>query len=427
MFFDMQRKSQYNRKCALVAIDPHGDFAQRLLYFAHNTDRDRLVYISSSINREAETTQTYTAIVNPFQHDGTEHMKYLLAQELTDALAELLADTAHSMTVQMTALLRPAIYVTLCSAHPSMETLARFFLDKDGMNSDLIELGKKSAIPQYRTFFEHDFHANEYVLTKRSIRTKLLYFLADPMLANMLNGKCTVNISDCLEQGKVVIFNLPKGSGKFTSSVFSRLMIAYIHALILRRDAIEPKYRKQCYLFLDEFQTMLTNSLTASLAETRKYALSLILATQSVKQIDKPEMRKVVMLNTNLKAVSMTDYEDKVIFSREFGISADEIGKLEPLQFYIKKNDGKHTAFKFTVPILKERYFLSKQERKELLHYLVYQSGIYVKVPLTLPPSPPSKPNEPLKPKDKKPKSEPKKKIDDNPFDEDFLKPAFTT
>jgi hypothetical protein len=422
MFYDVQRKSQKNSKYALVAIDPHGDFAKRLLGFSHNIQKERLVYISSSINREAQTAETYTAVINPFENDGSEEMRYLLAQELTDAITELLSDTAHTLTVQMTALLRPCIATVLRSKYPSMETLARFFLDKDGMNYDLIELGKQSPIQQYRTFFEHDFHSHEYAITKRSIRTKLIYFLADPMLSNMLNGKSTVNIEQCLNKGKVIIFNLPKGAGKFTSSVFSRLMIAYIHALMLRRDAIEPKYRKQCFMFLDEFQTMLTSSLAGSLAETRKYGLSLILATQSVKQIEKAEVRKTIMLNTNLKAVSMTDYEDRLVFSKEFGIGTDALNIIEPLQFYIKKNDGKHIAFKFKVPILAQRYFLPKQERTALLEYLVYQSGMYIKV---LPPAPPATPYTKKEAIDKV-KPAKKKPTKDNPFDEDFIKPAFS-
>lgn len=417
----MQRNSQQNQKYALVAIDPHGDTARQLVRFSHNLKKERLVYISSTINREANTTEPYTAIINPFEHDGSEHMKYLLAQELTDAITELLADTAHAMTVQMTALIRPAIATVLNSPNPSMETLARFFLDKDGMNEDLIALGKQSPILQHRQFFEHDFHSAEYVLTKRSIRTKLLYFLADPMLGNMLNGKSTVNINNCLEQGKVIIFNLPKGAGKFTSNVFSRLMIAYNHALMLRRDAIDPKKRKPCFMFVDEFQTVLGNSLASGLAESRKYGLSLILATQSVKALTNNEIKKTVMLNTSLKVVGMTDHEDRVIFSRELGVSTDELAKLETLQFYIKKNDGKHTAFRFSVPILHERYFQTDVQLKELMQYLVYQSGIYVKVQKTPPPAPP------LSTSVKSKQTQRKKQSDkDNPFDEDFLKPAFS-
>lgn len=420
MFYDLQRKSQQKRNYALVAIDPHGDFAKRLLYFSHNIDRERLVYISSTINREAGTAERYTAIINPFEHDGSEDMQYLLTQELTDALAELLSDAVHSLTVQMTALLVPCIATVLRSKTPSLETLARFFLDKDGQNSDLIELGKQSPIQQHRTFFAHDFNSPQYVLTKSSLRTKLLYFLGDPMLANMLNGKSTVNIEKCLNEGKILIFNLPKGSGKFTSSVFSRLMIAYIHALMLRRDAIDPKYRKPCFMFLDEFQTMLTSSLASSLAETRKYGLSLILATQSVKAIEKNEIKKTVMLNSNLKAVGMTDYDDRVTFGKEFGLSSETFSKLEPLQFFIKKS-GNHVPFKCTVPILPKRLFLSKEERKDLLHYLVYESGIYGKVP-ELPPPPPTH----TLPESKKTTTKSKiKKTKTDPFDDNFLKPAF--
>jgi hypothetical protein len=417
MFYDMQTKSAKGQ-FSLIAIDPHGDFAQRICTF-HNTDCKRLVYISSAINREAKTDSTYTAIINPFEtRDLSLDNLNILGQELTEAISELLADTSHALTVQMTAILRPCITTVLMSKTPSLETLARFFLDTQ--NADLVELGRQSPIPIHKSFFEHDFYAKEYVLTKRAIRTKLLYFLADPMLFNMLCGKSTIDLEQCINEGKVIIFNLPKGAGKFTSAVFSRLMIALIHTVMLRRESIDMKKRKPCYLFLDEFQTVIsgTGSLADSLAETRKYGLSLILATQSLKQIESATLRKTVMVNTGTKMVGLTDHEDKSTFAKEFGAELATFTKLEPLQFVIKRNTGKHTAFTFRVPILANRYFKTNTEKKELLNYLVYQSGIYQKI---VPPPPPPYTQTEQKTNNEKASSKKKK---ENPSDENFT-PAF--
>lgn len=423
MFYDLQRKSQKRKQYAMVIIDPHSDFAKRLLTFSHNIDRERLVYISSAINNEAGTKETYTAVINPFEiSDTSDEMQNILAQELTEAISELLAETSHSLTVQMTAILRPCIATVLRCKEPSLETLARFFLDENGQNEDLIELGKTSLIPIHKQFFEHDFHSKEYVLTKRSIRTKLLYFLGEPMLANMLRGRSTVNIKECIDNGKIIIFNLPVGAGKFTSSVFSRLMIAYIQAIMLRREGMDRKKRKKCFLFIDEFQTMLTGSLADGLAQSRKYGLSMILATQSLKAIEGTTLRKNIMVNTGLKIVGLTDHEDKVTFAKEFDVPNETFTKIEPLQFVIKKNDGRQKAFTFRVPILSRRYFLTAKEKKDLLEYLVYKSGIYVKV---LPPAPPTTPVFTPAPKTKQKQRSTKSNTDkDNPFD-DNLKPAF--
>jgi type IV secretory pathway VirB4 component len=417
MFYDLVRTSQKKRQHSVVLIEPHGDFSSKIA-FARIIDRDRLVYISSTINREAKT-EGYTCVVNPFENDGSEDMRYLLTTELTSAIAELLSDTSTPLTVQMTMLLRNCISVTLRSKEPSLETLCRFFLDKDGHNADLLELGKQSTNPLERTFFTHDIYSQQYALTKNSIRTKLLYFLSDSLLFGMLCGKSTVNIEQCLQQGKVIIFQIPKGASKFVSSVFGRLMIAYLNTLMLRREAIEPAHRLAVYLFIDEFQTLLTSSLASSLQEVRKYRLAIILATQSLKQIDSTTLKKTIMVNTGIKAISLSDHEDRVAFSHEMGVTVDDLSKLQPLQFMVKKNDGKSQAFRFKVSIPSNHLFLQGKEKQELLDYLIHQSGTYVKLPPP-PPAPPPIPEIVKPPKQGQPKKNSK---DDNPFN--GQKPAF--
>lgn len=400
----------------MVIVDIHGDFAKSVLNFVHNNDRERLIYISSSINREAGTDEEYSAVINPFEvPESSVQAKSIYANEIAEALGELLETSTHGLTVQMTALLRPAIFTVMCSDNPSMETLARLFLDKEGQNEDLLALGRKSPIPTYREFYTHDWYSSEYSLTKRSIRTKLLYFLGSPALANMINGRSTVDLPKALDEGKIIIINVPKASDRFCSSVFSRLMLAYIHAIMLRRDAKDRKDRKPCFLFLDEFQNFITRSLVESLAETRKYGLTCILATQTIQALDRT-IKTAVMVNTGVKMVSLLDHEGKVTFAKELGVTVDTLNELQPLQFMVRKFDGKHTAHKFNVPILGSRYFLAQKERKELLDYLVYQSGIYKKI--VVPPHPPVEERKTVKTVQKK------KTNKDNPFDDD-LQPHF--
>ena len=387
MFFDMQRKSQRKRDCAMVFVDIHGDTAQTLLNFVHNRDRERLVYVSSAINKEANTNETYTAVINPFEvpEDSIE-AKAVFANEIADALTELLessANTFNALSIQMSALLRPAIFTVMCSPDPSLATLARFFLDKDGQNADLLEIGKNSPIPIYRQFFQHDWQNGSYTLTKSSIRTKLLYFLADPMLHNMVCGRSTVRIDECLQAGKVLILDLPQAAGRFTSSVVSRLTTAFIHACMTRRAMVERKERKSCWLFLDEYHEIACKSIISNLTASRKWGLSCVLAVQSTSSLEK-NMKNASMVNCGIKIVGLLDHSGKLEMSKELQTSMTSLDKLQKLEFMARKNDGRHTAYKFRVPILAKRFFLSASERKSLMDYLVYESGIYRKAPLSL-------------------------------------------
>lgn len=126
----------------MVLLDPHGDLAKNVLKFSHNTDMKRIVYISSSINKEIKSInpneEKLTAVINPFDHDGQEDTINILSQELADAIIELLAETSHNLTPQMQAIIRPCITTVLRSPNPCINELKRFMLD--GQNKDLIEL-----------------------------------------------------------------------------------------------------------------------------------------------------------------------------------------------------------------------------------------------------------------------------------------------
>jgi hypothetical protein len=421
MFYDLVRTSNAKRQHSVCLIEPHGDFSAKIA-FAKIIPRDRLVYVSSTINREAGT-DGYACIINPFEHDNTSQMVYLLTTELTSAIGELLADTTTPLTVQMTMLLRNCISVTLkCRAiglEPSLEVLCRFFSSKDEVGAELVALGQRSENSVERMFFLQDFDNQLYTQTKVSLRTKLLYFLSDSLLFSMLCGKSTINLLDSLEQGKVIIFQIPKGASKFVSSVFGRLMIAYINTLMLRREAIDPKKRKPCFLFIDEFQTLLTSSLASSLQEVRKYRLALILATQSLKQLESHTLKKTIIVNTGVRAISLSDHQDRKDFSAEMGVTPEALATLEPLQFMIKKNDGKSTAFRFRVQILSSHLFYEGEQKLELLHYLIHESGLYVKI--SPPPAPPPSENKDEDSKKSNNTSTGKRK--DNPFNGQI--PAF--
>lgn len=418
MIYDMIRTSNSKRNHGIIVLEPHGDLSQRIA-FAEILGEDRLVYISSTINREAKTAEPITAVFNPFDNDGSEEMRYVLTQELTSAIAELLASSehtsTHNITVQMATLLRPCIAVTLASPEPSMNTLKRFFLENN--NEDLIELGRNFPHPQIQLFFSQDWHSDEYKVTRKSIRTKLSYFMNDTHLYHMFSGKSTFSMEKAINSGAVIVFHIPKGAGAFVTSVIGRLAIAYVFALMLRREAVAPKDRKPVYMFIDELQEFVTASVAASTQQARKYGLGLIMATQSLKQIADTNVRNSILTNTHWKAVSIIDADSRAAMAKEMNIKdIERLTKLKSLHFMISKNDGEAMPFVFRVPILSDHLFLSGKDKQKRLEYIINESGVYSKIPP--PPAPPPPYVKPIK-EDKKQK----KSDNDNPFTGN--KPAF--
>lgn len=408
--------SNLTRKFSVMLIDPHSDWARACMSFAM-LDRSRLYYLSSSINSEAKTDKEYTFVFNPFHYDGSAEMRYLLTETLTENLCELLQDA--TLTAQMISVIRPCIatVLRLPPAQRSFNTLARFF--REGDNLDLIEFGRTSEVEQHRIFFSR-WHTDTHLsISKNSLAVKLGFFLSDPKLALMLNGNSTIDLEQAINAGSVIILNLPEGSGSFATKVMGKLMLAYLHALMMRRHTLEPSQRRPLYLLLDEF-SFVTPSLGTLLAQARKWGLSVTIAGQSLGQISDTTLRKTIMVNTGLKAVGLTDYQDRAAFAKEMGISDEDLEALRPLQFILKRNDGAFEALKLEVPFLHPSQFLSKKDKQALLDWLVYDSGQYVPVQ----PAPPATPSSDTYNKAFSTKAQ-KKQPKQTPPSTNGLKPAF--
>jgi type IV secretory pathway TraG/TraD family ATPase VirD4 len=64
------------------------------------------------------------------------------------------------------------------------------------------------------------------------------------------------------------------------------ILVSKIQMAAMRRDNIPKDKRKETYLYIDEFQNYVTDSIESILSEARKYRLSLIIAHQYLGQLE---------------------------------------------------------------------------------------------------------------------------------------------
>lgn len=412
--------SNRKRDCSVILQEPHADLAKKLVAL-RALDDDRIVYISTTIQKESGYPDKICAGFNPFltPPDADDDFRNLLATQLANTIAELIENSPYGLTLQMEMLLRPAILVVLSlpAEQRNMNTLKKFFDDKN--NENLLQYGKSHFHPQIRDFFLNHWGAKEYDISKRSIISKLNYFLNDVNLYDILHND-GVSIEECMDAGKVIIINAPRGANPFTASVIGRLMLSYVFCLAMRREAKQMHQRKQVYYLIDEANSYVSSALANSLLELRKYKVALLISLQSIKTLD-PKIKSALTTNTFLKCVSVCDGESRSFYSRELSVSAEELSQLKPLMFYVKRSNDT-PAFRVRVPIVSDHLFLGKEAMQKRYTHIIEKSGVYKKLPPPLPPAPPSpethvSENKPYK------KTEQKKNKTDNPFA--GQKPAF--
>lgn len=323
IFYHLQGTTDHT----LILLDPHGDLARDTLLFRF-ADPKRVIYIDPYLHPDR------FPVFNPFDiKQRDDYTVEIYAQEIVKVFQELLKGT--SLSLQMQALLTPCVATLLKREGSTLYDLQRFMIE--GNNQDLVYLGKHSTNPSHRLFFEREFHNKLYQTTKLSIYTKVLSLLNTQTFFNLTIGKSTVDFEQEIEAGKIIIFNLAKGKmGGEASEAFGRFVISALQGFAQRRAAIEKADRKTTFLFVDEFQNYVTESIEQILEETRKFGLYLVFANQFIDQIRSERLRLSILTNTDVKMLGRNNDIHFEQFAKTFQVELDALLSLQPFEFYVK-------------------------------------------------------------------------------------------
>lgn len=407
------RSSRKKRNCCIILQEPHADISKKLVAY-RELDEDRIVYISTTLQRDSNYSHKISAGFNPMYvpADADDEYRNCLATQLASTIAELIENAQHGLSLQMEMLLRPSLLVLLYAApeYRNMATLLRFFDDKN--NADLLRMAAMHRHPNIREFYSKQWGAKEYDISKRSIISKLSFFMNDVTLFDILQHD-GVSIEECMNTGKVIIINAPR-SNPFVASVIGRLMQAVVTSIAMRREAMPEKKRIPVFYYIDEASSYLCTSTATMLLELRKFKIGLTLCLQSTKPLD-VKMKSAIITNTFTKCIGVCDAESRRLYAAETSLTTDQLAALEPLSFYVKRGDNS-PAFRVKVPIVHSSLFLTGEALQKRYRYIIEHSGVY----RVLTPSPPPLPSEidieVKKENTATKKQEKKDKKDDNPF-----------
>jgi hypothetical protein len=151
------------------------------------------------------------------------------------------------------------------------------------------------------------------------ITAKTDLFMANEIMRPIIaQSKSAFNISDIMNNKKILLVNLSKGRiGDINAELLGLIFVSKILQSALSRVDIPEGERHPFYLYIDEFQNFTTPSIAIILSEARKYALSLNLAHQYIKQLDEP-IRDAVFGNVGTKCVFRVSQEDAEFLAKEF-------------------------------------------------------------------------------------------------------------
>jgi len=167
------------------------------------------------------------------------------------------------------------------------------------------------------------------------------------MIRNIVGQtKSAFNVFDAMQQEKILLINLSKGIlGDFNSQLLGLILVSKIQIAAMRRQTLDKNDRKDFFLYIDEFQNYITDSIESILSEARKYRLGLSVAHQYLGQLEKSDA--LTKSNTNLR---------DAIFGN--------VGTM--MSYRVGPEDGEKMARVFT-PIFSEMDLINMDARKGVL------------------------------------------------------------
>jgi len=171
------------------------------------------------------------------------------------------------------------------------------------------------------------------------INSKFDVFLSnDVMRLIIAQQQSAFNFRELMDNRKILLVNLAKGKlGDINANLLGLILVGKIlMAALSRVDSVGQKL-PDFYLYIDEFQNVTTDSISAILSEARKYRLSLNVAHQYISQLDEG-IRDAVFGNVGSMAVFRVGAEDAQFLESQFAptYEAREIMKIPNWNAYMK-------------------------------------------------------------------------------------------
>jgi hypothetical protein len=125
--------------------------------------------------------------------------------------------------------------------------------------------------------------------------SKVGRFVENEMMRNIIGQThSSFDFREIMDNKKILLVNLSKGkTGDVNADLLGMIIVSKLQMAALTRADIAEEKRHDFYLYIDEFQNFITDSIATILSEARKYRLNLIIAHQYIGQLVKNNDTKI--------------------------------------------------------------------------------------------------------------------------------------
>ena len=350
----MARQDLRNKR-GIAVLDPHGDLAKDLLPFIPKERADDLVYFDPGDLSRPMGLNLLEA--------NSEDEKQMVVADATNIMIKLFGGEIFGPRIQ-DYFRNGCLTLMDCPTGGAITDLIRLFTD------DNFQRERRTTLknPIVRTWWDHTY-AKMGDREKGEIipyfAAKFGQFITNTLMRNIVGQtKSAFDIADIMNNEKILFASLSKGVlGDLNSNLLGLILVSKIQIAAMKRQQMATADRRDFFLYIDEFQNYVTDSIESILSEARKYRLGLVIAHQYLGQLQKSDA--LTKSNLNLKDAifgnvgTMMTYkigpEDAEMMGKQFApvYSDQDFVNMDKFKAAIKLSvDGQPTpGFSLNVPL----------------------------------------------------------------------------
>ncbi len=262
----------------ICVIDPHGSLIRDILPFIPRERVDDVIYFDPA--------------------DLERPMGINLLEADTDEEKDLVALDAMNIMIKM---FNEEIFGPRIQDYFRNGCLTLMADPEGGSLTDVVRLFTDDDYQRYKTSFVKNpvvksFWIHQMAKTGQREKQEMIpyfaakfgQFVTNTMMRNIIGQtKSSFDFLKVMQEGKILLMNLSKGTtGEVNSKLLGMIIVSKLQMSAMKREKISKEERRDFFLYIDEFQNYVTESIEIILSEARKYRLGLNMAHQYLGQLE---------------------------------------------------------------------------------------------------------------------------------------------
>lgn len=259
-------------------IDPHWDLVDDTMKYFPKERIDDLIYFDLA-NTE------YPIAFNPLDWTENDDERDVVTNDLVEMFVSMYWEEIFGPRIQD--YFRNACFLLM--EQPEWWTLVdimRLFTDDAFAESKIRNVKNPVIAARWNKTYKKMWDREKAEIIP-FIQAKFWPFTTWTYIRNIIwQPKSAFNFFDAMNEKKVILVKLSKWlTWEVNSQLVGRMISMQIKLAALKRASLDPKDRKNFFLYIDEFQNYVSKSIESILSEARKYKLWLTIAHQYIDQL----------------------------------------------------------------------------------------------------------------------------------------------